>query len=124
MEATPSSAAAGSAALEVLGRDGQLLRPPPRPTGFVDVVAIITSTVHPWWLGARALRLTCKAALLALDGAWEVTKVAANKVPTGQQGAADLARFCRRLPNGPPTKLWLTSTTMVSDAAEAPEEHL
>lgn len=115
MSAAQSSAAADSDTSHV-GRDEQLRRPP--PPRFADVVGIICSTL-PAEHVLKAVRLTCKEALLAHDEA-RPTKILANKVPTGPEGAAELARFCRRLPRGGPHNLAVTTLT----ASELPEGHL
>lgn len=97
----------------------QELRRPPAGH-FTDVLGIIISTLMPSWRwldAAKAVRLTCKAALQAHDAAQDQFSISVDKVARGQDGAAEIARFLRRLPTGCPRKLHVIG-------AQVPEDHL
>lgn len=117
-ELTASSPAAADNDDDVLGQGGQLRRPPPR---FADIVAIITSTLPAARLDSKAVRLTCKEALLAHDRAQCCFTVVADKLPAGQEGAAQLARSCGRLVKGGPQQLRVRTA---SAADEVSQDHL
>lgn len=118
MAATTPSTVAGtsSAGFGAWGAEGR------RPPRFVDVVGIIASLAQWGQLDVKAVRLTCREALLAHTATLSSVRVMADKLPIGQDGAAELVRFCRRsFPKGGPHTLRVTTT---SAKAEVPEDHL